>query len=243
MYLGKEINTSFLMKKIGLLIGCILLLGSCFSHKAEKIEGVYKYEKNGFTQLWIFTDGYTAQTTYQSDAYVKTYGGTYTMEKGQLRMKIEFDDKNPSKIGTIKTLDPRFKSGRNFEDNDGRIWIRQPSIPQALDGTWKITKRKVNGELLSIQHKGTRKTLKLLKDGYFQWIAIDPGKNKFFGTGGGHYTFKNGQYAEEIAFFQRDNNRIGDTLYFKGEIKDGEWHHSGKSSTGNPIYEVWEKIN
>lgn len=28
---------------------------------------------------------------------------------------------------------------------------------------------------------------------------------------------------------------------FDGKLVDGNWHHSGRSSTGNPIYEVWSR--
>lgn len=230
------------MKKSGLLLLCVFFLCTCFSQKAEKIEGVYKYEKDGFTQLWIFTDGYTAQTTYQSDAYVKTRGGAYTLDKGQLKIEIEFDDKNPSEIGSEETLALRFKKGKNFEDNKGRVWVKQDKNAQDLDGAWQITGRQEDGELTAIHQTGSRKTIKLLKDGYFQWLAIDPGEKKFFGTGGGQYIFKDGTYTENIVFFSRDNNRVGASLNFTGELKEGKWHHSGKSSAGDPIYEIWEKV-
>ena len=121
---------------------------------------------------------------------------------------------------------------------DGIKWKRE-TRPQTLDGAWHITGRMKDGELHPIQHDGTRKTLKLLKDGWFQWFAIDPGKLAFLGTGGGHYTFQDGQYTEEVVFFSRDNSRVGAKLQFAGEMKDGAWHHSGKSSKGDPMYEVW----
>lgn len=75
----------------------------------------------------------------------------------------------------------------------------------------------------------------------FQWAAINPETKEFFGTGGGTYTFVNGKYTENIEFFSRDNSRVGASLSFKGEVKDGQWHHSGNSSTGNPIYEIWSR--
>jgi hypothetical protein len=76
-------------------------------------------------------------------------------------------------------------------------------------------------------------------DGYFQWIAINPAQKGFYGTGGGKYSFKEGQYTENIVFFSRDNSRVGAELNFKGELRDKAWHHSGLSSKGDPIYEIW----
>ena len=94
-----------------------------------------------------------------------------------------------------------------------------------------------------IHVNGTRKTLKLLTGSRFQWFAIDPGTKGFFGTGGGNYSFINGQYTENIEFFSRDSSRVGASLSFNGKVVDGNWHHSGKSSKGDDIYEVWSRIN
>ena len=53
----------------------------------------------------------------------------------------------------------------------------------------------------------------------------------------GHF----GQYTEKIKYFSRDNSRVGARLQFDFELQQGKWHHSGKSSKGKPIYEVWSK--
>ena len=50
---------------------------------------------------------------------------------------------------------------------------------------------------------------------------------------------KNGTYTEQIEFFSRDNSRVGAKLNFQYEIIENEWHHSGMSSKGAPIYEIW----
>src|SRR5690554_5792392 len=98
-------------------------------------------------------------------------------------------------------------------------------------------------KLVEIHQKGTRKTLKLLTATHFQWFAIDPGKNEFYGTGGGTYSFENGKYTENIEFFSRDNSRVGAALSFDDRIEDDKWIHTGLSSKGDPIHEVWEKID
>lgn len=89
--------------------------------------------------------------------------------------------------------------------------------------------------------RSDRKTLKLLSGTRFQWMAINPATKEFFGTGGGTYTFTNGKYTEHIEFFSRDSTRVGASLTFDGNVKDEVWNHSGKSSKGDPLNELWTK--
>lgn len=96
--------------------------------------------------------------------------------------------------------------------------------------------------MVPIHQTGTRKTLKILTGKRFQWFAIDPATNGFSGTGGGTYTFMNGKYVENIEFFSRDASRIGASLSFDDHLDNGEWHHTGLSSKGAKIYEVWSKV-
>ena len=80
-----------------------------------------------------------------------------------------------------------------------------------------------------------------LKNGNFQWIAFNTETFQFFGSGGGTYSAKNGIYTENIQFFSRNNNSVGKILPFNYSLKGVDWHHSGKSSKGDPIYEIWTK--
>ena len=59
------------------------------------------------------------------------------------------------------------------------------------------------------------------------------------GTGGGTYTTVDGKYTENIEFFSRDDSKVNRSLEFTFELIDGAWHHSGLSSKGQPIYEIW----
>ena len=52
----------------------------------------------------------------------------------------------------------------------------------------------------------------------------------------------NGKYTEHIEFFSRDSSRVGASLRFDGKLENGEWHHSGLSSTGEKIYETWGRV-
>ena len=84
-----------------------------------------------------------------------------------------------------------------------------------------------------------RKTMKILVDGYFQWIAFNTNTFSFMGTGGGSYTAENGIYKENIDYFSRDNKKVGISLSFSYLIKGQDWHHKGFSSKGDPLHEIW----
>ena len=56
------------------------------------------------------------------------------------------------------------------------------------------------------------------------------------------YEFANGKYTEHIEFFSRDSSRVGASLSFVGKLENGEWHHSGLSSTGEKISETWGRV-
>jgi hypothetical protein len=81
--------------------------------------------------------------------------------------------------------------------------------------------------------------MKILSGTRFQWIAYNTETKEFKGTGGGTYTTHDGEYTENIKFFSRDDTRVGASLKFNYELVDGHWHHSGLSSKGQPIHEIW----
>lgn len=110
-----------------------------------------------------------------------------------------------------------------------------------MAGVWRITGRKQGDEMAQMPLRD-RRTLKILSGTRFQWVAINIKTGEFSGTGGGRYTFENGKYTEHIEFFSRDNTRVGASLTFDGKVENGQWHHSGLSSAGSPIYEIWSKL-
>ncbi len=87
----------------------------------------------------------------------------------------------------------------------------------------------------------SRKTMKLLLDGYFQWTAFDTASMRFMGSGGGTYTAENGQYVETIEYFSRDNRKVGQVLPFNFNQKGNDWYHKGSNSKGQPMHEIWHK--
>ena len=117
--------------------------------------------------------------------------------------------------------------------------LLEPSTP--LSGCWRITDRLGQDGILSAMPQGDRKTLKIMSGSRFQWFAINPRTKQFSGTGGGTYTLKDGIYTEKIEFFSRDKTRVGTELSFEASIQGPKWNHKGKSSTGNPVNEIWTK--
>lgn len=205
-------------------------------------QGAYLAKQGNTNRLALLADNYISITVYTDSEYQATMGGPFTLRGDVLEIKVEYNDASPDQIGTTVQQQVRV-DGDNIIDEQGNLWVKQASKAQDLDGLWAITGRKQGDGIARIHQTGTRKTIKLLVDGYFQWMAIDPGAKTFSGSGGGHYTFKDGKYSEHILFFSRDNSRVGAHLTFDGKIEDGEWHHSGLSSKGDPIYEIWSQPN
>ncbi len=99
--------------------------------------------------------------------------------------------------------------------------------------------RKRNGEIQLRDTSKPRKTMKIMSGTRFQWIAYNTETKQFMGTGGGTYTSVKGEYTEHIEFFSRDDSRVGASLKFNYSVVDRKWYHSGLSSKGDSIYEIW----
>jgi hypothetical protein len=216
---------------------------------AQAPTGAWKsQEPTGSTSTMIVADNYLCIASYsvQNKYFERTEGGPFTMKGDQMTYTPEFNSADTAKIGIPVVFTVTNKDGiLTLRYEEAMVWMRvddAAGVPMA--GAWHITERASNGtgDLVKIHQQGTRKTLKLLSGTRFQWFAIDPAVKGFYGTGGGTYTAKDGKYTENIQFFSRDNNRVGASLKFDWKLSDGRWDHSGKSSDGKPIHEVWEKI-
>ena len=212
-----------------------------------QLSGSWQLKNGSNEDVLLFTDGYFTQTSYDKEnkKFVRTRGGNYKFSNGQLTVQYEFDTQEPEQVGKSVAYSASVKNdalSANF-NNTKQMWSRLDQNDAPLAGVWHITERMQDGQLVPIHRTGTRKTLKILTGKRFQWAAIDPGKKEFSGTGGGTYSFERGTYTENIEFFSRDNNRVGASLTFEGKLENGKWHHSGLSSRGDKIYEVWSKVN
>jgi len=191
----------------------------------------------------IVADGYFAATAFKQDdgEFLNTNGGMMEVRDGKMYMTFEFNVGEPEKVGKTENYGITLNGDELTVESMNGTWKRIDSgEPGELYGAWLITGRQRDGEI-SRSTPGERKTMKILSGKRFQWIAYHTGNAGFFGTGGGTYTTDGGKYTENIEFFSRDKTRAGASLKFDYEIKDGEWHHSGFSSKGDPLYEIWTR--
>lgn len=241
-----------------------MLLGSLFflpafkpvaPNQATVLEGSWQLTEkpeNNITVVRNMQDGFfsVAYFNLPDKKFIGTYGGSYTLQNGKFTATYQFNTFDSTKVGSKVAGTFSQKNGKwqiqtpSGKDGKQQTWVKvkekTPFSP--LAGAWRISGREVqNGQMNSMQ-LGPRRTIKILSDDRFQWIAFNLETAAFSGTGGGTYTLKDGKYTEHIEFFSRDNNRVGLDLTFNYEVKDGNWHHSGLSSTGGKVNEIWTRL-
>jgi hypothetical protein len=214
------------------------------SLSAQDFAGAWMRKLDTAVQYLTIVDHYFVVTTFDLEGkkFFQTRGGTALMDGKKITGIIEFNTTNKSEVKSNYSFSYTFQKKDLKMPIDGIItnwtWIDDGNT--RLAGNWKITGRMQDGKMIAM-NPGARKTIKVMSSSRFQWTAINTDTGEFFGTGGGRYTFENGKYSEHIEFFSRDATRVGSSLGFNAEIKDGNWHHSGNSSKGDPIYEVWSR--
>ncbi len=230
------------MKNVTFIFTAIFLLTG-FVASSQKIEGAWQNNHDAKQTVLLYQDGYFTQTDFTPNSFLKTWGGLAKIANGRLNILVEFNSADSNEVGKEKSLAVNFEKNKLLINENGikEIYNRVDDGEAPLVGAWKISAREQEGKIVPIHQTGARKTLKMLSGSRFQWFAINPDTKQFSGTGGGTYTFTNGKYTENIDFFSRDNSRVGASLTFNGEIKNSEWHHSGLSSKGDKIYEIWSR--
>jgi hypothetical protein len=213
---------------------------------SSTLTGAWQIKEGDKEHVLIFQDGFFFHTLYNKTRkeFVFSQGGTYTSRDKEVSAKIYFHTVNKEEVG--KQLNGSFSINGNTLDlsinRQTGNWNRIDNGSAPLAGTWRITSRLQDGKVTPIHQTGARQTYKILSGTRFQWAAINPDTKEFSGTGGGTYTFSNGKYTENIEFFSRDSSRVGASLSFDGKLENGEWHHSGFSSKGDKIYEIWSRV-
>lgn len=223
----------------------ILLLGIIAMMPYQKnITGAWELKEGSVTHTLVFADDYFSITSFDVSGkkFIQTQGGTCILNGNQLEGKIEYNSSDKSKVGSVYIWPLRTDKKTITITRDGKkeIWIQTDDGLGPLAGNWRISGRDQNGTMIEIK-PAARKTIKILSAKRFQWAAINTETGEFFGTGGGNYTFENGKYTEHIEFFSRDSSRVGMSLSFDGRVEGRNWYHSGKSSKGDPISEVWSR--
>ncbi|MFT5735697.1 MAG: hypothetical protein ACI9SG_000027 [Maribacter sp.] len=235
------------MKLLFYLI-CCTFLGGLTPINAQIQPGVYITDTKNIRHEIKVSDDYFIYSAYKTSPpeFIRTLGGFVLIEKTavgeQLVVLLEFN--SDYERDSIRQLHiPTRIEGDTLHLN----WFEKLKLTaskkpeQDLDGTWLFATRGPDEGQERRGEANTRKTLKYLQDGRFQWIAYDTNGLQFKGTGGGKYTSIDGIYTENIEYFSKDNTRVGARLEFNYEIKGDDWHHTGKNSKGAPMYEIWSR--
>lgn len=199
---------------------------------------------NGETHQLLMSGGAFAYTIYSATDgdFKSTLGGLVKQEDEDHVFLIEFASSDTSLIGTAQEWSLAVEGSKmTFTPFGKKLALEswEDESASELQGAWLFSGRERNGELTRRSTDLPRKTMKILSGNHFQWIAYHVTDRKFMGSGGGKYTAKDGVYTEVIEFFSRDKSRIGAELPFQFERKEDDWHHKGKSSKGEPMYEIW----
>ncbi|HNR73864.1 MAG TPA: membrane or secreted protein [Cyclobacteriaceae bacterium] len=218
-----------------------LILSGLFgvSFAQPNITGAWQAGTDENHLVMIVADKFYSVAVYnQKDkTYIGTYGGTFRLEKSEFIYVNEFNTLSKDDIG-VETRAAFQLKGNTLKLAKDDFKKLDDGKPGQLAGAWLITGRVTDKGMQPIT-PGARKTMKILSGTRFQWIAYNSVTKEFFGTGGGTYTTENGKYIETIEVFSRDNSRVGAKLEFDFSLVDGNWRHSGKSSKGDPIDEIW----
>lgn len=235
--------------KTTLFLTCLFISG-CIS--AQTLNGAWKMthqngnEVNDVEYIKILQDNYFAfgAVQHSDNHFIAAGGGPYSLDAGTYIETLDFFTLDPTVVGISTPFQLDLVNGKMVISSNTKngilveIWEKVSEDEDALTRNWVFTGRKQGEEIIK-STPGARRTVKILSGGRFQWIAFNSETKEFSGTGGGTYTAKDGKYVEKITFFSRDDNRVGAELSFDFEVIDGEWHHNGLSSKGDPIYEIW----
>jgi hypothetical protein len=202
-----------------------------------------------YRHLLLFSGNYFSHSVFESKdgSFVMTRGGSFSSSGNEsYGVIVEFNSADPSTVGAGTYVNVSVKEGKLYLSGVDGIpteWMSdEKNSSTALTGPWLFSGRKNdNGEIERRGTDGPRKTMKIITGSKFHWIAYNTDTREFFGSGGGTYEAVDGKYTEKIEFFSRDNSRVGASLSFDFKVEDADWHHSGLSSQGKPIYEVWSK--
>lgn len=235
------------MKALKPLIATLLTICTLsLNLNAQSLSGAWLFMEGNKSHQLFFQDGLYFYTVHEGNTFLMSQGGKYSISDKTIKTESWYNSSDSSKVAKVTNF-PFTLTENSFAlhlDEGTADFERIDNGKAPLAGVWRITGRMGNdGKVTPIHQTGTRQTYKLLTGTKFQWVAIDPAKKQFSGTGGGSYTFKDGKYTENIEFFSRDNSRVGASLSFDGKLDNGSWHHSGLSIKGDKIYEVWGRVN
>lgn len=234
------------MKKYSIIksIFYVLIFAPAAIINAQISPGVYISDLDNVRHELKMTDNYMIHTIYEKSParFIKTTGGFYSADNSVLDVKLEFNSNHEADGITNLNLPFELQDGQLVLGTSPKLTFSQvESLEQELDGQWLFATRGPDTGQERRGDESPRKTLKYLQDNRFQWIAYNTETFKFSGTGGGSFSSEDGVYIEKIEFFSRDDSRVGAELKFNYELKNSDWHHKGKNSKGEPMYEIWAR--
>ena len=225
-----------------------ILFGGFISVNAQLQPGIYISDAENLRHEVKIDSNYFIYTAYETAPakFIRTLGGFAQVETtnagDMLVVLLEFNSEfERDSIAQLHIPIQQNGAMLHLDWFDKLKLMPLSNTTQDLDGQWLFATRGPDEGQERRGESNTRKTLKFLKDGHFQWIAYDTDGMKFKGTGGGTYTSNDGTYTENITFFSKDNTRVGAKLEFNYELKGDDWHHTGNNSKGKPMYEIWGK--
>lgn len=234
------------MKTVAFILTTLLFMGSI---RGQSLLGAWvntQTTEDGqrIKNVVIFTEGHQVATWFDATNgdFIGTNGGAWELSGNTIKETVEFDTKNSDRVGSSISFEIELQDDTLRIKDGQQVWTRiDDGTPGDLAGAWLMSGRRYNGQMQYRDTDRPRKTMKILSGTRFQWIAYNTETKQFMGTGGGTYTTVDGKYTENIEFFSRDNSRVGASLEFDYALKKGDWYHSGFSSKGKPLYEIWSK--
>ncbi|WP_282134620.1 membrane or secreted protein [Seonamhaeicola maritimus] len=232
------------MKTIFAVFVCTFLSLGMYAQNIIGAWEAFETSENGdkIRSVVIFADGYQVLSKYNvtTGKFIHTNGGTWKLEGDMMTEKVEFHTDDAESVGTEVTFKVAITENTiQIVGHDMILKRIDDGSPGELQGAWLMSGRIRDGQTQTRDTNRPRKTMKILSGTQFQWIAYNTETKQFMGTGGGNYNTIDGEYTENIQFFSRDNSRVGLSLKFNYELIDGNWHHSGLSTKGSPIHEIW----
>jgi hypothetical protein len=232
------------LKKLSIRSAILFFAFGIWQIGAQIQPGLYVLDVDNTRHELKISYDYLIHSVYEMSPadFKETHGGFYQVKDGVLYVDLEFNS-NYESDGVKKLTIPFSQQDDEliFKTDPQLTFVRMESTEQDLDGAWLFATRGPDTGQERRGEENPRKTLKFLTDNRFQWIAYQTETMKFSGTGGGSYTAEDGVYTENIEYFSRDNSRVGASLEFNYEIKGDDWHHTGKNSKGEPMYEIWSR--
>ena len=238
-----HLKTSFFITLIVVAVIAIYSFAGKNAGWQAGLNGSYWSEGRSDTSYLIaISDNYFSYTAFNKakKQFYFTWGGPLQSSGDGMMLPVEFNSLDSAAVGQV--LRVQIQADQQGLLFFGHQYKRAQASPSALAGCWRIAGRMQDGKMTEMP-LGPRRTLKLLTNNRFQWMAINIETGAFLGTGGGTYSFKDGKYTENIEFFSRDSTRVGQSLSFDAKVENGKWFHAGKSSKGDPISEVWVHLN